>query len=176
MRGRARAAAVRTLAANVEAFERAGYRVRGRADFERRLEREGGLPLRLRMVAEGRVFGGSFALELATAEPVLPQTRGLSARGRGAIRLQGVAFRPRRGDAEGARLAARLDRDEELQRALAAAHFERIGVEPDGRPFVRHLGGSVVWALFPPFARAVPLPPEQVDALVAALHAFARSV
>jgi hypothetical protein len=175
VRGRARAAAVRTLATNVEAFERAGYRIVGRGDFERRLERRGAVPLRLRMVPEGRVFGGSFALEVATADPVLPPTRGLSARGRGAIRLQRVAFRPRGGDPEGARLAARLEADEALQRALAAVHFERVHVEPEGRAVVRHLGGSVVWLLVPPFVRPVPLPPEQVGALVAALGAFARS-
>ena len=175
MRGRARAAAVRTLAASVEAFERKGYRVAARADFERRLEREGAVPLRLRMVPEGRIFGGSFSLEVATAEPVLPRTRGLSARGRGAIRLRRVGFRARGGDEDGARLAARLEAAEPLQRALAAVHFERIRVEPDGRPVIRHMGGSVVWLLFPPFVRPVPLPPEQVDAVGAALGAFARS-
>jgi hypothetical protein len=37
------------------------------------------------------------------------------------------------------------------------------------------MGGSVVWVLFPPFVRAVPLVPEQAEATVAALDAFAEA-
>ena len=51
-------------------------------------------------------------------------------------------------------------------------HFERIRVEPDGRPVIRHMGGSVVWMLIPPLARGVPLVPEQARASVDALRAF----
>ena len=166
---------MRRFADTVEAFERAGYRVAVRGDFERRMEAPDKIPLQLRMLPAGRVFGGSFALEAATADPVLPPTRGLRGRGRGAVRLRQVAFRARKGDAEGARLAAQLERDEALQRALSAVHFERVRVEPDGRAGIRHMGGSVVWVLLPPIIRPVPLPPEQVDAVVAALGAFARS-
>jgi hypothetical protein len=175
VRGRARATAVRTLAANVELFERAGYRVAATGAFERRLERDGVQPLLLRMAADGRIFGGSFALEIASGDPVLPTTRGLAGRPRGALRLRAVAFRPRRGDEEGARLARRLVGDERLQRALADVHFERIRVEPDGRPAIRHMGGSVVWVLFPPVVRAVPFPPAQVRPVVRALDAFAEA-
>ena len=46
-------------------------------------------------------------------------------------------------------------------------------MEPDGRPVIRHLGGSVVWVLFPPLVKRVPLVPEQVNATLAALEAFA---
>ena len=175
MQGRGRAAAVRTLAENVEAFERRGYRVTARSDFERQLEAPHALPLRLAMTSEGRIFGGSFALEVASAEPLLPRTRGLSARGRGVVRLRHVAFRARSGDEEGARLAQRLTGDQALQRALGAVHFERIRVEADGRPVIRHMGGSVVWVLFPPVVRPVPLPEDQVGALVAAVEAFGAS-
>ena len=52
-------------------------------------------------------------------------------------------------------------------------HFERIRVEPDGRPVIRHMGGSVVWMLFPPLVRPVPLIAEQRRAAVEALEAFA---
>ena len=46
-------------------------------------------------------------------------------------------------------------------------------MEPDGRPVIRHLGGSVVWVLFPPLVKRVPLVPEQIEATLAALEAFA---
>jgi hypothetical protein len=140
-----------------------------------RLERDGRLPLLLRMVEQGRVFGGSFALEVTTVEPVLPETRGLRARGRGVVRLTGVEFRPRDGDAAGAELARRLVADPALGNSLRAVHFERIRVEPDGRPVVRQMGGSVVWMLFPPMVRPVPLVPEQAEATVRALEAFAAA-
>jgi hypothetical protein len=125
--------------------------------------------------SEGRIFGGSFALEVATAEPVLPRTRGLSARGRGLVRLERVAFRPARDDPQGADLADRLERDAELRDRLRAVHFERIRIDPDGRPVIRHLGGSVVWILFPPFVRTVPLVAEQARATADALAAFAAA-
>ena len=173
IRGRARAVAARTLATSVETFEREGYRVVATDGFERRLERDGWRAIRLGMASGGRVFGGSWALEIASADPVLPPTQGLRGRPRGAVRLSGVGFRPRDGDDEGARLARRLEEDEALQRSLARVHFERIRVEPDGRAVIRHMGGSVVWVLFPPLVRGVPLVPEQARAAVDALDAFA---
>jgi Protein of unknown function (DUF3156) len=165
----------RTLAASVETFEREGFGVTATGDFERRLERDGGPAVRLGMTSAGRIFGGHWALEIANADPVLPRTGGLRGRPRGSVRLRGVAFRPRGGDAEGVRLAHRLEQDEALQRSLALVHFERIRVEPDGRAVIRHMGGSVVWILFPPFVRCVPLVPEQARAAVEALEAFARA-
>ena len=174
MWGRARGAAAKTLERNVEVFEGEGYRRAGRdGAFEARLERPGRQPLRLRMAQDGRIFGGSYALEVAPAEPVLPATEGVSARGRGVVRLSRVAFRPRRGDPEGDRLARRLEADADLQRALAEVHFEQVRVDPDGRPVIRHMGGSVVWALFPPLVRPVPLVPEQARATADALERFA---
>jgi hypothetical protein len=105
----------------------------------------------------------------------LPPSRGLTGRPRGLVRLGGVDFRPRSGDDAGRALAGRLESDEALQRALAAVHFDRIRVEPDGRPVIRQLGGSVVWMLFPPLVRPVPLVPEQRQATVTALAAFAAA-
>jgi hypothetical protein len=170
----ARAAAAKALARNAEAFEREGYRLAGRdGSLAARLEADDGRRLVLRMAQAGRVFGGSYALEVAPGDPALPPTRGLTARGRGVVRLSRVAFRPRRGDPAGRRLAERLEHDPALQRALAEVHFERVRVDPDGRPVVRHMGGSVVWALFPPVVRPVPLVPEQARATIRALEAFA---
>jgi hypothetical protein len=37
------------------------------------------------------------------------------------------------------------------------------------------MGGSVVWVLFPPLVRQIPLIPEQVEATLAALDAFAAA-
>ena len=48
-------------------------------------------------------------------------------------------------------------------------------VEPDGRPVIRHMGGSVVWVLFPPLVRDTPLPDGQPEAMVRALDEFARA-
>ena len=135
----------------------------------------GGPPLRLQLTRDGRIFGGNYGLELSTEEPVLPPTRGLSARGKGVVKMQGVKFRAKRGDAAGAQLAERLGSDARLGELLGRVHFERIRVEPDGRPVIRHLGGSVVWVLFPPLVKRVPLVPEQVDATLAALEAFAAA-
>ena len=173
MRGRARSRAADVFEQNLETFTTIGWSVveRPRA-LDARLAGDS-LPLRMRMHGEGRIFGGTFALEVATADPVLPATRGLRARGRGIVKLARVSFDAQRGDAAGSRLAAALEQDPSLQRALASVDFERIRVEPDGRAVIRHLGGSVVWALFPPFVRAVPLVDPQARATVDALAAFA---
>jgi Protein of unknown function (DUF3156) len=175
VRGRARAVARRALAESAEAFQGAGYRVAKTGDLECRLDADGALPLRLRLTPDGRIFGGVWALQATTEEPVLPPTRGLVGRPRGAVRLRGVGFRWRRGDFEGSLLAERLEADERLQRALTAVHFERIRVDPDGRPVIRHMGGSVVWVLFPPLVRSVPFIPEQARATADALEAFAEA-
>ena len=179
MRGLSARRAATVLRSNTEAFERLGYRP---------LERdsslsvvlaapEGGRDLALRLTGEGRVFGGNWGLELSSLEPLLPRTRrGLTARGRGVVKMAGVKFRPRRGDDEAApRIAAALTDDAELGEALGRVHFERITVEPDGRPVIRHMGGSVVWTLLPPIIRATPLPPDQPRELVRAVDAFARA-
>lgn len=162
-----RAAAV--LASDVEAFERLGYRPLERpSPYEATLRGPRDLVVRLRR--QGRYFGGNWAMEVSTAEPVLPATsRGLSARGRGVVRMRGVRFR---GDGD---LAATLSGDARLGEALARVHFERVSVDPDGRPVIRHLGGSLVWVLFPPIVRATPLPPEQAEEIVRALDEFARA-
>ena len=164
-----RAAAV--MASDIEAFERLGYRpLERRSPFEATLRAPGDAPdLLLRLHRQGRFFGGNWALEVATADPVLPPSRGLSARGRGVVRMRGVRFR---GDD---RLAPALSADEGLGEALARVHFERVAVEPEGRPVIRHMGGSLVWVLFPPLVRATPLPPDQARETVAALDAFARA-
>jgi hypothetical protein len=156
---------------------RAGYsRVDRLGPLEARLRRAAGeRALHVRMAREGRVFGGTYALELSTAEPVLPPTRGLSARGRGLVRLRGVAFRSRRGDAAGRLLARQLDGDRHLADRLSKVHFERIRVDADGRATIRHMGGSVVWVLFPPLVKPIPFVPEQAVASVRALEAFAAA-
>jgi hypothetical protein len=173
--GPAQRRAIASLDEVIEHFRAAGFgEVRRVGPFEARLApSRHGLPIRLRIARDGRVFGGTYALELSTAEPVLPRTRGVSARGRGIVRLQGIAFRPRRGDKAGRRLADRLATDRPLSDRLSRVHFERIRIEPDGRATIRHLGGSVVWVLFPPLVKAIPLVPEQVAATLAALDAFA---
>jgi hypothetical protein len=89
--------------------------------------------------------------------------------------MKGVRFRAKRGDAAGERLATRLGADAALAETLGKVHFEEIRVEPDGRPVIRHLGGSVVWVLFPPLIRRIPLVPEQVSATLAAIEAFAAA-
>jgi hypothetical protein len=175
--GRARARAAGLLGDIVEAFRPLGYRETARpGPLEARLERPGGLPLTLRFVQQGRVLGGQVSLEVATAEPVLPLTgRGLAARPRGAAKLRGVSFRARGDDAAAGSLAERLTGDARLNEALTRVHFDRIRVDPDGRPVVRHIGGSVVWMLFPPLVRPVPLVPEQAKATTEALEAFAAA-
>lgn len=174
--GPARQRAVTSLDGVIERLGREGYdRVERTSPFDARLgSSTGKRALRLHMSREGKVLGGSYALELSTDGPVLPPTRGLSARGKGVVRMRGVAFRARRGDEEGGRLAARLASDTRLAEALGRVHFERLRVEPDGRPVIRHLGGSVVWILFPPIVRPIPFVPEQARATLAALERFAE--
>jgi Protein of unknown function (DUF3156) len=158
----------------VESLGRAGYtEVERVSPLQARLSSPaGGASVRLEVTRDGRIFGGNYGLEFSTDEPVLPSTRGLSARGRGVVKMQGVRFRAKRGDAAGTGLAERLGADAQLAERLAKVHFERIRVEPDGRPVIRHLGGSVVWVLFPPLVKRVPLVAEQVEATLAALEAF----
>jgi Protein of unknown function (DUF3156) len=129
-------------------------------------------PLRLQLTRDGRIFGGNYGLEVSTDRPVLPPSRGLTARGTGLVKMQGVRFRAKRGDEAGRRLAEQLGSDAGLVERLSRVHFDRIRVDPDGRPVIRHLGGSVVWVLFPPLVKRVPLVPEQVEATLAALEAF----
>lgn len=175
--GPARRRAVLALDDALEAFGRAGYsQVERPGPLAARLRSPAGRPpVRVAMAREGRIFGGSYALEISTGEPVLPTSRGLSARGRGLVRMRGIRFRARRGDPAGARLAERLGSDADLAERLGRVHFEGIRVDPDGRPVIRHLGGSVVWVLFPPLVKRVPLVSEQVDATLAALEAFASA-
>lgn len=168
----AKGRAARAFGDVLDGFEHDGFKVE-RSAFSARLTRDRHLPLRAAIVQQGRIFGGTYALELSTDEPVLPPTRGLRGRGRGVVKLGGVDFRSRGHDEAGRLLGARLEHDERLQRALASVHFERIRVDPDGRPVIRHMGGSIVWVLFPPLVRPVPLVPEQRNAAVAALDAFA---
>jgi hypothetical protein len=179
LRGISKRRAVAALASDTEAFERLGYRAGdGGTPYSVTLAGPGERrDLILRLTPEGRIFGGNWGLELSTAEPVLPSTaRGLAARGRGVVRMQGLRFRARRGGDEAAsRLAAALSADAELGEAAGRVHFDRITVAPDGRPTIRHLGGSVVWVLFPPVVRATPLPDGQPEAMVAALDEFARA-
>jgi hypothetical protein len=166
--------AERVLTDDVARFTRRGYRETARpGPLTRRLEADGRPTILVRLAQDGRVFGGTFALEVGTAEPVLPSTRGLTARGRGLVQLRTVDFRAQRGDAAGARLAERLTDDDSLVSALARVHFERIRVEPDGRAVIRHMGGSLVWFLLPPLVRPIPFVPEQVNATLAAIEAFA---
>jgi hypothetical protein len=171
--------AAAALASDTEEFERLGYRAgEGDSPHSVALKAPGeGRDLVLRLRPEGRVFGGNWGLEVSTVEPVLPATaRGLAARGRGVVKMQGVRFRARRGDDESAsRVADALSADTALGEALGRVHFERVTVEPDGRPAIRHLGGSVVWLLLPPVVRATPLPEGQSEAIVAALEEFARA-
>jgi hypothetical protein len=171
-----RAAAL--LDADVEAFERAGCRrLERRSRFETVIDAPRAGPLVVRVDPEGRYFGGNWALEVSTATPVVaPTPHGLSARGRGVVRQQGVSFRARRtSDPAAVALAAALGADPGLGEALGRVHFERVSVRPDGCAAIRHLGGSVVWVLFPPVVRATPLPDGQPAAMIAALEAFRRS-
>lgn len=173
--GPARRRALASLDDAIARLRRAGYSEVERVSPLRALLRssQGRRPVRLEMAQAGRIFGGNYALEISTDEPVLPPTRGLSARGKGLVRMRGVRFRAKRGDRAGRWLAERLGSDARLAGRLALVHFERIRVDPDGRPVIRHLGGSVVWVLFPPLVKQIPFVPEQVDATLAALDAFA---
>jgi len=169
--------AILSLEDAIEQLGQDGYdRVERIRPLAVRLRSSGGKrALRLEMSREGKVFGGNYALELSTAEPVLPATRGLTARAKGVVQMRGVAFRARRGDETGGRIAAGLGGDARLAEALGRVHFERIRVEQDGRPVIRHLGGSVVWILFPPLVKRIPFVPEQVQATLAAFEAFAAA-
>jgi hypothetical protein len=164
------------MAADVEAFERAGCRpLARRGPYEAVLEAPGGAgTIVVRLSRVGRFFGGNWGMEVSTAEPVLPAGgHGLSARGRGIVKQHGVKFRARRGGSvETARL---LSEDAALAEALGRVHFEEVAVRADGRPVIRHLGGSVVWVLFPPIVRATPLPPGQPQEVVRALAEFRRA-
>jgi Protein of unknown function (DUF3156) len=170
--------AERVLADDVEAFERLGYRPLERTSpLAVPLEAPAGAAdLVVRLHREGRVFGGNLALEVTTAEPVLPAPgRELTARGQGVVKLRGVRFRARSGHPDASSLAEALSGDDALATALGEVHFERVAVDADGRPVIRHMGGSIVWVMFPPIVRATPLPPGQPEAIVAALEAFTRA-
>ncbi|MDQ4108723.1 MAG: DUF3156 family protein [Actinomycetota bacterium] len=163
------------LRTDVEAFGRLGYReARRLLPHGARLIADGRPALRLALrPTGGRIFGGTYALEVSTDDPVLPRTAGISARGMGGVKLRGISFRARSGDDDGLRLARRLTSDRSLVTALSQVHFEQIRVEPDGRAVIRHMGGSLVWLLFPPLSQVIPIVSEQVEATVAALEAFA---
>ncbi len=176
MLNRARRRARETLVKDIEVFEGIGYRKVEATAGRARMVSDSGPPIVLSFSARGRVVGGNFALEISAADPVCAATRGLSARARGAVRLARIQFKPKRDDRAGAELAERLNGDATLQKALAAVHFERIRVEPDGRPVIRHMGGSVVWMLIPPLTRGVPLIPEQAKATVEALAKFGPGI
>jgi hypothetical protein len=174
--GRPGARAARVLAEDIEAFEGAGCRL-----LERRGELEAVLAaprnrgrVVVRLTRVGRIFGGNWGLEVTTDDALLPETpSGIAARGRGVVKQQGVRFRARgRSDEAATRLAEALSEDSKLSEALGRVHFERIWVRRDGRPVIRHLGGSVVWVAFPPIVRSTPLPPGQPRELLRALDAF----
>ncbi|MDH4111252.1 MAG: DUF3156 family protein [Actinomycetota bacterium] len=178
MRRRARSRARAVLERDVEAFAAAGYREDGRRrELRTTLARAGRPTLRVELVSTGgRIFGGTYAMEVSTAEPVLPATAGgVRVKGRGVVRMQGMSFRPRKGDRAGERLAEHLASDERLERALRAVHFEEIRVEPDGRAVIRHMGGSLVWLLFPPMTRPIAISTEQIGATATGIGAFARA-
>jgi Protein of unknown function (DUF3156) len=172
--GPARRRAVIALDGAIERFGGAGYsEVERLSPLEARLRSPTGrTPVRLQMSQEGKILGGNYALEISTDEPVLPPTGGLSARGKGLVRMRGVRFRGKRGDPAGRRLAEHLGSDARLTERLGRVHFERIRVDPDGRPVIRHMGCSVVWVLFPPLVKQIPFVPEQADATLEALNAF----
>lgn len=168
--------AARVLADDIEAFERAGCRLlerRGSHGAVLDAPRDAGRII-VRLTRVGRIFGGNWGMEVTTEEALLPPTEsGLAARGRGVVKQRGMRFRPRRrGDEKAARLAQALSGDEALGEALGRVHFERLWVRRDGRPVIRHMGGSVVWVLFPPIVRATPLPAGQPEEILRALEAF----
>jgi hypothetical protein len=174
----ARTRAARLLDDIVRSFATVGYRETSRpGPLEAYLERPGRLPLTLRFAERGRIFGGQIALEVATGEPVLPLSAGgLVARPLGTLRFQGVSFRALgRDDADATATAEKLSNDPRLADALARVHFERVRVDPDGRPVIRQMGGSIIWMLFPPLVRPVPLIGEQAKATAEALEAFAAA-
>jgi Protein of unknown function (DUF3156) len=175
--GPARLRAIAALDDTIQRLGAAGYSEAERlTPLQARLRSpRGRQTIRLAMSREGRVFGGNYGLEISTDEPVLPPSRGVSARGKGLVRMRGVRFRARRGDPAGRELAEGLSSDARLAEELSRVHFEHVRVDQEGRPVIRHLGGSVVWILFPPLIRRIPLVPEQVEATLAALDAFAAA-
>lgn len=175
--GPARQRAVVSLDDAIEQFARAGHPGAERlGPLRARLAPSpAGTAVRLEMTSEGRILGGNYALEISTDEPVLPPTRGLSVRARGIVQKRGLRLRARRGDPAGRELAERLGADDRLAELLGRVHFERVRIEPDGRPVIRHLGASVVWVLFPPLVRRIPFVAEQADATLEALAAFAAA-
>ena len=178
MRSVAARRAATAFAHDIEAFGQLGHQPRERSRaLEVVLSAPRGRPdLVLRMVPEGRFFGGNWGLEVSTAEPLLPATPlGLMARGRGVVRQRGVSFKAKGADPAAHRLAELLSADERLGEALGRVDFETLVVRPDGRPAIRHLGGSVVWVLLPPIVRATPLPRGQAEAMTYALDVFAAT-
>jgi hypothetical protein len=175
--GPARQRAVTSLDDAIEQFVRAGHQeIERLGPLRARVgPSPGGGAVRLEMTSEGKVLGGNYALEISTDEPVLPATQGLSVRAKGIVQMRGLRLRARRGDLAGRELADRLGADAHLAELLHRVHFERVRIEPDGRPLIRHLGGSVVWILFPPLVRKVPFVAEQVHATLNALDAFAAA-
>jgi hypothetical protein len=175
--GRARAHAARLLEDVIQAFLPLGYHEAGRpGPLEARLERQGSPPLMLRFAQRGKVFGGQIALEVTTAEPVLPATpKGLSAHARGAVRMKGMTFRARGGDANAEALARGLSDNARLGEKLGRVHFDRVRVDANGRPVITQIGGSIVWMVFPPLVRPVPLVRSQAKATAEALEAFAAA-
>ena len=172
MIGMARRRAQRTLIETLEVFDGLGFPTEERRGLVATFLAGDQGRIRARMAGQGRIFGGTYALELSTAEPVLHETEGLRGRARGVVRHGGVNFRARSRDESGKRLATTLDGDERLQAALSRVHFDRVRVEPDGTPVIRHMGGSVVWMLFPPLVRPIPLVEEQARETLRALDAF----
>lgn len=174
MRRRARRRAGAVLARDIDAFGTLGYRKTARrGDLGARLEADGRETLRVVLVPTGgRIFGGAFAMEVSTARRVFPETAGINVKGQGTVKMRGVAFRPRRKDPDAVALSERLAADDNLATRIADVHFEQVRVDPDGRPVIRHMGGSLVWLLFPPMARPVAISPEQVAATVRALERF----
>src|SRR5918999_2191729 len=128
--GPARQRAVLALDGAVEMFERTGAHAERVSPLEAKVQAGKGA-FRLEMTREGKVFGGNYALEISTAEPVLPRTQGLSMRARGVVRMQGLRVRARRGDAAGTALGERLGKDTRLAELLGGGDFERIRVDPD---------------------------------------------
>lgn len=174
MRRRALALAPRVFDESLGCFAQVGYRVVARpSTLVAELEKAGWEPITLRMVSDGGRLGGSYALEAAATEPLFPVTRGLRVRARGLVRLRAAYFRPRRGDVPGQRLSIELRRDARILHHLQPLHWQRIRIEPDGTPVIRHMGGAVVWVVVPPMTRPVPLVPEQAQALGDMVEAFA---
>jgi hypothetical protein len=91
------------------------------------------------------------------------------------VRRQDVSFGAKGSDPAAGRLAELLSADERLGEALGRVDFETLAVRPDGRPAIRHLGGSIVWVLIPPIVRETPLPAGQAKAMVRAFDAFAAA-